>query len=92
MERITAGNQNLILDLNYTYDAAGNITQMNGDRYEYDGLNRLTWAGNLPSADQTKTGTLWSYDPAGNFLGKSVYNNGTAQSYFSGVSDLANRL
>ncbi|HEX3045995.1 MAG TPA: FG-GAP-like repeat-containing protein, partial [Bacillota bacterium] len=32
--------------LNYSYDSVGNITQIGNDYYNYDGLNRLTWAGN----------------------------------------------
>ncbi|MDP3487136.1 MAG: hypothetical protein Q8S19_04285 [Bacillota bacterium] len=33
--------QSSVLDLNYTYDANGNVTSLNNETYTYDGLNRL---------------------------------------------------
>ena len=33
-----------VLNLQYTYDAVGNITNINNESYTYDGLNRLLTA------------------------------------------------
>lgn len=89
---ISAGGGSL-LDLNYTYDNVGNIMQINSDYYGYDGLNRLTWFGNLPYAQKTSgSGTVWSYDGAGNMSSKETYLNGVSQGVTSFSYDLANRL
>jgi RHS repeat-associated protein len=87
---IAAGN---LLNLAYSYDAAGNITRINSDYYGYDGLNRLTWYGNLPYAQKANaTGTAWSYDAAGNMTAKATYRKGVSQENVAFSYDLANRL
>lgn len=60
--------------LGYEYDASGNITSVyeNGnltERYEYDGLGRLTRADNK-AADKTE---FYEYDESGNMLRKESY-------------------
>ncbi|HOJ77102.1 MAG TPA: hypothetical protein PLZ08_01700 [Bacillota bacterium] len=85
-----------LLTLSYTYDNSGNITRMNGDYYEYDGLNRLIWSGNVPKVDVRVTpwgrGTAWYYDGAGNRTRQEIYTNGQLQEMEMLGYDLANRL
>ncbi|HEX3046054.1 MAG TPA: RHS repeat-associated core domain-containing protein, partial [Bacillota bacterium] len=76
---------------NYSYDSVGNITQIGNDYYNYDGLNRLTWAGNNPTP-ATGNGIVWTYDGAGNITGKENYLDGVSQGNISFTYDLANRL
>jgi len=80
-----------LLNLDYAYDPAGNITRINTDYYGYDGLNRLTWYGSSATPG-TGTGTRWSYDGAGNMASKTKYLNGASQGVTSFGYDLANRL
>ena len=83
------------MSLNYNYDPVGNVTRLNGDYYGYDGLNRLTWAGNLPQAQMSSPwsrGTAWTYDGAGNRTGQKKYLNGQLQESLTYTYDLANRL
>ncbi|MCL6592293.1 MAG: FG-GAP-like repeat-containing protein, partial [Firmicutes bacterium] len=77
--------------LSYRYDQVGNIIQINNDYYGYDGLNRLTWAGDS-SNPRTGNGTAWTYDAAGNMTGKENYLSGISQGNISFTYDLANRL
>ncbi|MGD9154683.1 MAG: hypothetical protein PVG90_04185, partial [Bacillota bacterium] len=86
---IVAGS---LLNLVYSYDPVGNITQINNDYYGYDGLNRLIWYGNMPYTHKAgATGIFWSYDGAGNVTTKENYLKGTIQgSIFE--YDKANRL
>jgi len=81
---------NPLIDLAYTYDTGGNITQINDDHdpvttnrevrtYGYDFLNRLT------SADVTVSGSPidqrdYAYNPIGNMTSFTL-NNGTATTY-----------
>ncbi len=89
---ISAGGGSL-LDLNFTYDPVGNVTQINNDYYGYDGLNRLIWYGNQPKEQSAAAnGTLWSYDGAGNMAGKESYLSGVSQGLTSFNYDKANRL
>ncbi|TCL54961.1 RHS repeat-associated protein [Hydrogenispora ethanolica] len=89
---IKAGQGNL-LNLSYTYDPVGNITQINTDYYNYDGLNRLTWYGNKPLSQlSSANGTRWNYDGAGNMASKTKFLNGASQGVTSFSYDLANRL
>jgi RHS repeat-associated protein len=87
--KIVAGS---LLNLLYSYDPGGNITQINNDYYGYDGLNRLIWYGNMPYTQKAgATGISWSYDGAGNVTTKENYLKGTIQgSIFE--YDKANRL
>jgi RHS repeat-associated protein len=88
---IDVGNNGSLLLLNYFYDNVGNITQINNEYYQYDGLNRLTWAGDS-SISGTGNGTAWNYDPAGNMLIKEGYLDGASQGSIGFTYDLANRL
>lgn len=97
LSNITIGS---LLNLNYSYDNVGNITQINtiknstdigNDFYSYDGLNRLTWAGDQSTAD-TGNGTVWTYDAAGNMNSKISYVSSVNQGTTSFSYDLANRL
>jgi RHS repeat-associated protein len=91
-----------LMELNYSYDAVGNITKIENefydsatqtsktstDYYGYDGLNRLIWYGNLPYEQKASTsGTTWSYDGAGNMITKE-----TSQGSITFGYDKANRL
>jgi len=88
---------NKLFNLDYTYDKAGNITGLNEDCFEYDGLNRLTWSGNQSKAQvlggaSWGEGTSWSYDGAGNRVAQQSYDNGKAGEKAALGYDLANRL
>ncbi|TLY17896.1 MAG: RHS repeat protein, partial [Thaumarchaeota archaeon] len=63
------------LDLNYTYDSVGNVLSIDGERYSYDWLNRLT------SARGTWAPISYSYDGAGNLLNKTVGTTTTSYKY-----------
>ncbi|HEX3044154.1 MAG TPA: hypothetical protein VHY08_05315, partial [Bacillota bacterium] len=80
-----------LLSLNYGYDSVGNITQIGNDYYNYDGMNRLSWAGDS-STSRTGNGTVWTYDSAGNMTGKETYLGGASLGNVSFTYDLANRL
>ena len=88
---ISVGPSGSLLNLNYSYYPNGNIKQIDSDCYNYDGLNRLTWAGDSFTA-QTGNGTDWSYDVAGNMASKESYLSGAGQGNISFSNDLANRL
>jgi RHS repeat-associated protein len=82
-----------LMNLNYEYDPIGNITRMNNDYFDYDGLNRLIWYGNAPDAFQSgANGIQWSYDGAGNMTGRLKYQNGQIQENITLGYDMANRL
>lgn len=52
----------------YAYDARGNIIQIGGDTFRYDGLDRLeSWQ--VARADGWTEGNLQTYDTYGNLLG-----------------------
>ena len=93
---IGAANTGTLVNLNYTYDAVGNITKLNGDCYDYDGMNRLVWAGNVANQSaatgSVARGTAWAYDGAGNLTAKQTYANGQLQQSITLGYDLANRL
>ena len=72
------GQSGSLLSLNYSYDKVGNIKQINNDHYSYDGLNRLTWAGDS-STLRTGNGTAWTYDSAGNMASKESYLTSVSQ-------------
>lgn len=76
---LTQNSTRRLLDLNYAYDANGNLLTVNTseETYGYDDLNRLT-AGNGP------WGTLsYSYDVVGNRLSQTLNGTGTSYSYGS---------
>lgn len=93
----TTGGTGLFMELNYSYDAAGNVTSVNATNlqagvnggasvaYTYDALNRLSSV-----ADNSNGGvsTTYSYDPVGNLAGYST-PNGVSTSY---TFDRLNRL
>ena len=93
---IGAANTGTLVNLNYTYDVVGNITKLNGDCYDYDGMNRLIWAGNVANQSAATSafarGTAWAYDGAGNLTAKQTYANGQLQQSITLGYDLANRL
>jgi len=75
--------QSSVLDLNYTYDANGNITSLNTETYTYDGLNRLLTASQ-PAHNYTAT---YQYDNVGNRI--SQVENGLTTSYnYNAVNEL----
>jgi RHS repeat-associated protein len=88
---IAVGSSEALLNLNYSYDKVGNVTQINNDYYSYDGLNRLTWAGDQATA-ATGNGTSWTYDAAGNMSSKENYVSSVSQGNIAFSYDLANRL
>jgi RHS repeat-associated protein len=88
---IQVGPSGSLLSLNYTYDAVGNIKQINNDYYRYDGLYRLIWAGDSLTS-KTGNGTAWTYDSAGNMSSKESYLSGVSQGNVAFTCDLANRL
>jgi RHS repeat-associated protein len=63
------------LDLNYSYDSAGNVLRIDGQSYTYDWLNRLT------SAQGPWLPISYSYDGAGNALNETVGMATTRYSY-----------
>ena len=81
----------LMLNLSYSYDNVGNIKQINNDYYSYDGLNRLTWAGDQVTP-KAGNGTVWSYDATGNRVNHKNYSGGVLQEDVNYTYDLANRL
>jgi RHS repeat-associated protein len=91
LANISVGPAGTLLNLNYSYDNLGNITQINNDYYSYDGLNRLKWAGDQPTK-KIGNGTLWSYDGAGNRTNHTRYINSVMQESIDYTYDLANRL
>jgi RHS repeat-associated protein len=94
--RISNTSHGDLLDLRYGYDQVGNVTKINGNIYEYDRINRLTWSGNTASIDATNCrysqGTAWSYDDAGNLIGQKFYDDKRLQSSVELTYDLADRL
>jgi RHS repeat-associated protein len=91
LANIQVGPSGSLLNLSYSYDNVGNITQINNDFYSYDGLNRLTWAGDNLTA-KTGTGTAWSYDATGNRINHQIYTNNVLGEDISYSYDVANRL
>jgi Rhs family protein len=99
LESIQVGSSLMILT--YDYDLIGNIQSLQtntagiitNEYYQYDGLNRLNWAGDR-TFDQkaSATGTQWSYDEAGNMTEIQKLVNGTTQEDLVLGYDLANRL
>ena len=95
---IYAADYGALMNLGYSYDKAGNVSSINGDYYEYDGLNRLTWAGNMSKHEVVSNkrawglGTAWTYDPAGNMKSRSSYLKGQASGSINFSYDKANRL
>ena len=93
---LSSSNTGSLVNLNYTYDAVGNIRKINGDCYDYDGMNRLIWAGNVTNQSAATSsfarGTAWAYDGAGNLTAKQTYADGQLQQSITLGYDLANRL
>ncbi|HEX3047019.1 MAG TPA: RHS repeat-associated core domain-containing protein [Bacillota bacterium] len=88
---ITAGTGGSILNLSYSYDNLGNITQLNNDYYGYDGLNQLIWAGDQTSQlSRGSNGTVWTYDPAGNMAQKQLYSDGQSRRNIGFTNNSAN--
>jgi len=76
----TTVNKHVLQNLNYTYDANGNITRItnNSDTsdahyvdYTYDDLNRLLTASSTKAATGVDYYQSFSYDPIGNITNKS---------------------
>ncbi len=93
-QKITAGYQGTLIDLNYTYDSAGNIQTLNTDRFTYDGLNRLSTESYQGAG---KVGSRWNYDSAGNLSSQETTAIDEIQQKITSISssysyDLANRL
>jgi len=85
--------QNPLVDLSYTYDLGGNITQIvdaswvNGASrnetrtYGYDAINRLIWADVKNTTNQNAIEERdYAYNPIGNLTSVAL-NNGTPASY-----------
>ena len=66
-------NKTPVVDLAYSYDAAGNVVGLNSEAFAYDGLNRLV------SASGGWGTTTYSYDGAGNMLASDT--NGVTTGY-----------
>ena len=92
MDRLKTINFGSLASYNYNYDKIGNVTQINNDYYGYNYLNQLNWYGNQPHYQSTASGTIWSYDNAGNFSNKYIYINGQLQSSTPYTVDKNNRL
>ena len=77
--------QSPVLSLRYTYDAAGNVTQVGDQAFTYDGLSRMltgTMAGQGYSVS-------YAYDPVGNRTWQS--ENGLVTTYaYNTVNELTN--
>lgn len=74
--RHTDAAGNVLWDESYTYDPAGNRTEVRGlggepTSYEYDALNRLVTETDPVTAEKT----VYAYDPAGNRTSKTVYDS-----------------
>jgi len=71
------GQLTTLQDLNYDFDKAGNLTQLTDNirsnirYYQYDDLNRLTRAENIPDASGTPLTYTYQYDAIGNMTYKS---------------------
>ena len=64
------------MNLTYSYDATGNVVQIDNEHYSYDALNRLI------SANTTQGYTIYSYDAVGNI--QSITQNGSPTTYTYG--------
>jgi len=78
LQRILTQNQSGDLqDLNYDFDKVGNLTQLTDNirsnirYYQYDNLNRLTRAENIPDASGADLTYTYQYNPIGNMTYKS---------------------
>lgn len=78
VDRVTAGTNNAVLDLAYSWDVpTGNlelrqdITQSLIESLSYDALNRLTQSTVNASAVSPATTTVYAYDRVGNMICKS---------------------
>jgi RHS repeat-associated protein len=92
-DRLTNIGFGSLLSLNYGYDSVGNITRINNDYFDYDGMNRLIWAGDKPLAQlSSATGTQWTYDASENITGIRKRNTGVIADDQILNYDLANRL
>ena len=82
---IYTGGGNTLLNVNYTYDAVGNISTMVQDgvtyTYAYDSLNQLTA---VATSDNSYT-AAFSYDNGGNLTSKTV--NGQTYTYSYGDTE-----
>jgi RHS repeat-associated protein len=90
-----ADNGNLLQDLNYTYDAVGNITQISDlatvdvpktITYAYDNLYRMTAATSTATSSQNIYARTYKYDPLGNITSASdqgaySYTGNTGSNY-----------
>ena len=73
---LSVNGSTTLMDLNYKYDAVGNVISLNSQNYTYDALNRLTnstgpgpatsytydGAGNMIKSEQGSTVTTYTYD------------------------------
>jgi hypothetical protein len=89
------GNYNVLQNLSYTYDKAGNITKIvdGSDQttaktqyFTYDGLNRLTQAIGTSTANSANYTQTYAYNPLGNITYKSdvgsyLYSGNSGSSY-----------
>jgi len=66
-----------VLDLNYTYDPAGNVLSVNNESYTYDALNRVA------SAKGPWGLMTYAYDGAGNLVSLTTNDATTAYGYGS---------
>ena len=73
----SANGTTTLLDLNYTYDGAGNVLSVNNQNYSYDALNRLT------SGNGTWGTLVYKYDSVGNILQLKNGSSSTNYSYGS---------
>ena len=76
---LTTSGSAKLLDLNYTYDGAGNVLSIGTEKYSYDSLNRI-------SSGNSSWGTVtYSYDPNGNML--KLSQNGVETAYGYGTNN-----
>jgi RHS repeat-associated protein len=73
-----------IKNFGYSYDAVGNITAANLQRYIYDANNRLTAVKLYDSSGTSTTTEAYTYDAAGNRLTSGIGNAETTYEYAPG--------
>jgi RHS repeat-associated protein len=73
----TVQGSTALLDLNYTYDAVGNVAGINTETYSYDALNRLTYSSGPWGVLQ------YGYDSVGNRIWAKQGSTNTTYTYGS---------
>jgi len=74
---LTSSSTAVLQNLHYNFDVNGNLIELTDNiigsarKYEYDGLDRLTWARNIPTADGFGATHNFQYDAIGNMTYKS---------------------